>query len=163
MNKIIDIHLGGITFRLDEPAYIALVAYLEALGKHLEQTESREEVLADIEARIAEIFHARLEGQRTVLGMADVTFAREALGGHAAAVPVSSSVVSGWRRPNPLRSVLRSLPLFLRRCGLDSGGVFVDVSLLGHGFGAVLHPLGHHAEGGIGGGPVGDAGRAGHF
>jgi phage shock protein PspC (stress-responsive transcriptional regulator) len=80
MNKIIDIHLGGITFRLDEPAYIALVAYLEALGKHLEQTESREEVLADIEARIAEIFHARLEGQRTVLGMADVTFAREALG-----------------------------------------------------------------------------------
>lgn len=80
MNKIIDIHLGGITFRLDEPAYIALVAYLEALGKHLEQTESRDEVLADIEARIAEIFHARLEGQRTVLGMADVTFAREALG-----------------------------------------------------------------------------------
>jgi len=80
MNKIIDIHLGGMTFRLDEPAYIALVAYLEALGKHLEQTESREEVLADIEARIAEIFHARLEGQRTVLGMADVTFAQAALG-----------------------------------------------------------------------------------
>ena len=53
MKKTIDINLGGLLFHLDEDAYAMLSAYLEALRRHLAATEGREEVLADIEARIA--------------------------------------------------------------------------------------------------------------
>lgn len=80
MNKIIDIHLGGMLFKLDEPAYALLAAYLEALKKHLEGTESREEVLADIEARIAEMLYARLDGKRQVVNREDVEQVQAALG-----------------------------------------------------------------------------------
>lgn len=80
MNKIIDVHLGGMLFKLDEPAYALLVAYLEALKQHLDGTESREEVLADIEARIAEIFYVRLDGKRLVVNREDVEHVQAALG-----------------------------------------------------------------------------------
>ena len=80
MNKIIDIHLGGMLFKLDEQAYALLAAYLEALKKHLEGTESREEVLADIEARIAEMLYTRLDGKRQVVNREDVEQVQAALG-----------------------------------------------------------------------------------
>ena len=55
MKKTIDINLGGMLFHMDEDAYAVLSSYLEALRRHLAATEGREEVLSDIEARIAEL------------------------------------------------------------------------------------------------------------
>ena len=80
MKKTIDINLGGMLFHLDEDAYAVLSAYLEALRRHLAATEGREEVLADIEARIAEIFMQRMAGTRQVVSTDDVQAAMSTLG-----------------------------------------------------------------------------------
>jgi len=80
MKKTIDINLGGLLFHLDEDAYAVLSGYLEALRRHLAATEGREEVLADIEARIAEIFTQRMAGTRQVVSTDDVQAAMNTLG-----------------------------------------------------------------------------------
>ena len=80
MKKTIDINLGGLLFHLDEDAYAMLSAYLEALRRHLAATEGREEVLADIEARIAELFSQYAAGSSKVVTVLNVQAAMSTLG-----------------------------------------------------------------------------------
>ena len=80
MKKTIDINLGGMLFHLDEDAYAMLSAYLEALRRHLAATEGREEVLADIEARIAELFSQYAAGSSKVVTVLNVQAAMSTLG-----------------------------------------------------------------------------------
>jgi phage shock protein PspC (stress-responsive transcriptional regulator) len=80
MKKTIDINLGGLLFHLDEDAYAMLSAYLEALRRHLAATEGREEVLFDIEARIAELFSQYAAGSSKVVTVANVQAAMSTLG-----------------------------------------------------------------------------------
>ena len=80
MKKTIDINLGGLLFHLDEDAYAMLSAYLEALRRHLAATEGREEVLADIEARIAELFSQYASGSSKVVTVLNVQAAMSTLG-----------------------------------------------------------------------------------
>ncbi len=60
MNKIIKINLAGQAVSIDEHAYDSLSHYLRSLEKHFVNTESGKEILDDIEARIAELFFAKL-------------------------------------------------------------------------------------------------------
>ena len=55
MKKTLTINLGGIVFHIDEDAYIILNQYLENLKKHFSREEGSEDILNDIESRIAEI------------------------------------------------------------------------------------------------------------
>ncbi len=55
MNKTIDISLAGILFHLEENAYYKLKKYLKAVRQSIGQTEDVEEVMHEIEARIAEL------------------------------------------------------------------------------------------------------------
>jgi len=80
MKKTIDINLGGMLFHMDEDAYAVLSSYLEALRRHLAATEGREEVLADIEARIAELFSQYAAGSSKVVTVANVQAAMSTLG-----------------------------------------------------------------------------------
>jgi len=80
MKKTLDIQLGGLLFHLDEDAYVRLDAYLASLRRHLAATEGREEVLADIEARLAELFRERLGSGREVVSLSDVEDAMARLG-----------------------------------------------------------------------------------
>ncbi len=80
MKKTLDIQLGGLLFHLDEDAYVRLDAYLASLRRHLAATEGREEVLADIEARLAELFRERLGSSREVVALSDVEEAMQRLG-----------------------------------------------------------------------------------
>lgn len=104
MKKTIDINLGGLLFHLDEDAYAALSNYLEALRRHLAATEGREEVLSDIEARIAEIFTQRMAGTRQVVSTEDVQAAMNTLGqpkdfaGEAAEEPAEAHPAETPRR-----------------------------------------------------------------
>ena len=70
MNKTISIALAGFSFVIEEHAYIKLNDYLQALRRSLEKEEV-EEVMYDIEIRIAEIFRASL-GKREVVIDEDV-------------------------------------------------------------------------------------------
>jgi phage shock protein PspC (stress-responsive transcriptional regulator) len=54
MKKTIQIHLGGVTFNVEEDAYTKLSAYLEAIKKYFSSYEGSSEIVEDIESRIAE-------------------------------------------------------------------------------------------------------------
>jgi len=56
MKTTISINLGGIAFTIDTDAYQELKTYLDALTHHFTHEEGGEEILGDIEARIAEEF-----------------------------------------------------------------------------------------------------------
>lgn len=71
MNKTVNINLAGMVFHIDEDAYNKLHLYLKQLRKHFRNEESSEEIIQDIEARIAELFQQKLENKE-IISMDDV-------------------------------------------------------------------------------------------
>jgi phage shock protein PspC (stress-responsive transcriptional regulator) len=71
MKKTLTVNLNNVVFNIDDDAYDMLQAYLADVEKYLSPDE-RKEVMADIEARIAELFSERLIKNKNVLNMADV-------------------------------------------------------------------------------------------
>jgi phage shock protein PspC (stress-responsive transcriptional regulator) len=80
MKKTIDAELGGRRFHFQQEAFEALERYMYAIEKALGDAEEAEEVMADIEARIAELLVERLGEGREVVGDADVAFIIESMG-----------------------------------------------------------------------------------
>lgn len=81
MNKTININLAGIIFHLDENAYDAFKRYLSQVKDALLDQEGGAEVIADIEARIAELFQQKLEERGTeVVLLSDIEFVIATLG-----------------------------------------------------------------------------------
>lgn len=59
MKKVIRVNIGGLVFQIDNEAYDKLDSYISALRKQFEGTEGGEEIIHDIEFRIAEIFQEK--------------------------------------------------------------------------------------------------------
>jgi len=59
MNKTININLSSVFFYVDESAYVLLTSYIKKLEKAFDETEGKDEILADVEARIAELFQEK--------------------------------------------------------------------------------------------------------
>lgn len=55
MKKTIQINIGGSVFFIDEDAFQTLANYLEAIKQYLAKNEDRDEIIKDIELRIAEL------------------------------------------------------------------------------------------------------------
>ncbi|MGI9546359.1 MAG: PspC domain-containing protein [Flavobacteriaceae bacterium] len=72
MNKTVNINLANILFHIDEKAFKKLQRYLEAIKRSFEGTSGSDEIIADIEARIAELFHEKLENERQVITLKEV-------------------------------------------------------------------------------------------
>lgn len=72
MNKVFNINLGGYPFTIDEDAYQLLGNYLTTIHNHFRASEGYEEITADIEARMAEIFQEKLDG-RPIITSKEVT------------------------------------------------------------------------------------------
>ncbi len=72
MNKTIAVNIGGYVFNIEEDAYQQLKYYLEAIGKRFNDSHSRDEILADVEARMAELFTELLAKTREVITLNDV-------------------------------------------------------------------------------------------
>ena len=66
MNKIHNINLGGYPFTIDEDAFDRLNDYLRIIENHFSTSEGCEEILTDIEYRLAEIFNEQMEGSPIV-------------------------------------------------------------------------------------------------
>jgi len=79
MKRVETIHINGIVFSIENDAFAKLGAYLDALNKNFEQEQGGREIIADIEARISELFTER-EGARQVITMTDVAKVIETLG-----------------------------------------------------------------------------------
>ncbi len=72
MNKTININLAGLFFHIDENAYAKLQRYLDAIKRSFTDAQGRDEIIQDIEARIAELFTERIKTERQVIGLTDV-------------------------------------------------------------------------------------------
>lgn len=73
MKITVSVNLGGYSFNIDEDAFSELKRYLKNLEIHFAGEESSSEILSDIEARMAELFRARLTGYKQVITITDVT------------------------------------------------------------------------------------------
>ncbi|EPR74352.1 hypothetical protein ADIWIN_0694 [Winogradskyella psychrotolerans RS-3] len=69
MNKTVNINLAGTFFHIDEDAYLKLSRYLEAIKRSFTDSQGRSEIIADIEARIAELFAERIQNEKQVVGV----------------------------------------------------------------------------------------------
>ncbi|MHA7943741.1 PspC domain-containing protein [Formosa sp. 3Alg 14/1] len=72
MNKTVNINLAGTFFHIDEDAYLKLQRYLEAIKRSFTDSQGRSEILADIEARIAELFNERVKHDKQVISSKEV-------------------------------------------------------------------------------------------
>lgn len=79
MNKTINANIGGMVFTLDEDAYNRLQGYLTTLKNYFIKTEGTDEILEDIEARIAEMLQERLD-ERPIVQLADIDGVIETMG-----------------------------------------------------------------------------------
>jgi phage shock protein PspC (stress-responsive transcriptional regulator) len=77
MKKTININLAGFVFYIDEDAYETLQKYLNNIRTYLGNTEGREEIIDDIESRIAELFS---EKQKQVITLVEVNEIIEVMG-----------------------------------------------------------------------------------
>ncbi|RNI25642.1 PspC domain-containing protein [Rufibacter latericius] len=72
MKKNISVNLQGMIFHVEEDGYEMLSQYLAAIKTYFSTYEGHEEIVADIESRIAEIFFARLNPGKQVITREDV-------------------------------------------------------------------------------------------
>ncbi|MBT8183513.1 MAG: PspC domain-containing protein, partial [Eudoraea sp.] len=72
MNKTVNINLANILFHIDDKAFNKLQRYLEAIKRSFSGTAGSDEIIADIEARIAELFQEKMENERQVITLKEV-------------------------------------------------------------------------------------------
>ena len=72
MKKTVKINLGGLVFTLDEDAYQELKNYLDSISSRFRDMKEGNEIISDIESRIAEIFQSRVNDKKEVITLQDV-------------------------------------------------------------------------------------------
>ncbi len=77
MEKVFQIQLAGILFTIEEQAYLHLKNYLDKLHHHF---QNNQEIVLDIESRMAELFQQRLGSNRNTILIQDVTEVTDTLG-----------------------------------------------------------------------------------
>jgi phage shock protein PspC (stress-responsive transcriptional regulator) len=80
MNKTLTINISGIIFHIEEDAYDHLSRYLATIKGYFSNTDGGNEIMADIEARIAELLQGRINASKQVILMADVEFVMSTMG-----------------------------------------------------------------------------------
>lgn len=71
MNKTFNINLGSYPFAIDEDAYNYIQNYLDTIRRHFSTSDGCDEILYDIEVRMAELFAEHLKG-RAIISMKEV-------------------------------------------------------------------------------------------
>ncbi|MDN3593776.1 PspC domain-containing protein [Zunongwangia endophytica] len=72
MNKTININLAGMFFHIDEDAFNKLQHYLDAIKRSFTDKQGRDEIIMDIEARVAELFTEKRANKSQVISLKDV-------------------------------------------------------------------------------------------
>ncbi|WP_421812279.1 PspC domain-containing protein [Flagellimonas sp.] len=80
MNKTVNINLANTLFHIDDDAYNKLRRYLESIRRSFSGTKGSDEIIADIEARIAELFLEKMENERQVITHKEVDQVIEVMG-----------------------------------------------------------------------------------
>ncbi|MBK0404590.1 PspC domain-containing protein [Adhaeribacter sp. BT258] len=72
MKKNISINLQGMIFHIEEDGYEVLRTYLDSIKIYFSGYAGHQEIIADIESRMAEIFYANLTPTKQVITLEDV-------------------------------------------------------------------------------------------
>jgi len=80
MKKTISINISGIIFHIEEDGYDTLKKYLEAINAHFSHYKDNQEIISDIENRIAEIFLSNLKNNKQVISAENVQNLIEKMG-----------------------------------------------------------------------------------
>jgi len=80
MKKTLTANISGTVFHIEEDAYDTLQRYLANIRAQFSGTAGRDEIMADIEARIAELFSERLDEKRQVVSISDVEHVMSVMG-----------------------------------------------------------------------------------
>jgi phage shock protein PspC (stress-responsive transcriptional regulator) len=72
MNKTVNINIGGLFFHIDEDAFQKLTRYFDAIRRSLTNSSGQEEIMKDIEMRVAELFSDRQKSDKHVINLKDV-------------------------------------------------------------------------------------------
>ncbi|MDI9342361.1 MAG: PspC domain-containing protein [Sediminibacterium sp.] len=80
MNKTVTINISGIIFHIEEDAYEKLSKYLSTIKGYFSTTDGGNEIMSDIEARIAEMLQSKVNATKQVVLMQDVDTVIEAMG-----------------------------------------------------------------------------------
>ncbi|MBI1287551.1 MAG: PspC domain-containing protein [Flavobacteriales bacterium] len=80
MNKTITSNIAGYVFHIDENAYEKLEAYLNTIRSYFSESQGRDEIITDIEARLAEMLHERIGDMKQVVTLADVNHVIQVMG-----------------------------------------------------------------------------------
>src|SRR5690554_3854881 len=72
MNKTVSINLAGTFFHIDEDAFAKLKHNLNAIRKSLKDTQESEEIMQDIETRIAELFSEKIKSDTLVISLREL-------------------------------------------------------------------------------------------
>lgn len=72
MNKTVNINLAGTFFHIDENAFERLNRYLDSVRKSLSNDAGADEIMKDIEARIAELFSEKINNSNQVVTLREV-------------------------------------------------------------------------------------------
>jgi phage shock protein PspC (stress-responsive transcriptional regulator) len=80
MKKVININFQGRVVPIEETAYEILKQYIESLRRYFANEEGRDEIINDIESRIAELFSERLKKGVTCITDEDVQAVMASMG-----------------------------------------------------------------------------------
>lgn len=72
MKKTLYINLNGFAFHIDEDAYDKLHRYLQKIEGSFSDKKEAKEIVSDIEARIAELFHGKKQSSEEVITLGEV-------------------------------------------------------------------------------------------
>lgn len=80
MKKTFSINISGTFFHIDEDAYSQLDTYIKNIKIHFQHHESNDDIVSDIESRIAEILLSKITQSKEVITLDDVKDVMERMG-----------------------------------------------------------------------------------
>jgi hypothetical protein len=80
MNKTVTINISGIIFHIEEDAYESLSKYLITIKGYFSKTDGGNEIMSDIESRIAELLQQKINASKQVVLMMDVDHVKSIMG-----------------------------------------------------------------------------------
>jgi len=80
MQKTLTVNISGVSFFIDEDAHCKLNAYIQHLENWFKPKDGGDEIIADIESRLAEIFAQKIKPQTGVITLAMVDEAIAVMG-----------------------------------------------------------------------------------
>lgn len=72
MKKTISINISEIMFNIDEDAYHKLYNYLKTIRGYFSSSDGRDEIMSDIESRIAEMLQPKVTDAKQVINIVDI-------------------------------------------------------------------------------------------